>query len=531
MSTPELSPSPEAYGQSPEVAIPYDEKVLGRERVEQLRNLMERVDSLSFFEGDKDHRALECNKMIEDPTYEPALDYPKMKLEHEEFQKFLEAEQRLLDERDKLIQEDPLAGQVLEKDWQLTPEEEANVNEETVIRVSYLLGINEKLAEAAMIKASATQDYERYTKISESLYGEPSKDIFDWTVRRLRARNRALLARSDNPDIRRLAQELDEMLPDVKAPRTVEVFPFPNKKEFAEMQEDLKKDFAPVVEYLNQRLGHVMEMPKLERRTRKLTSEEMKEITTNVLKIIGAEEQGWVAEVRKGRYFGVSQKLKKAFIPTEEFSYQRFVELTFHEILRHVDSRTKGEKSDLMLLGSGMPGYLQAEEGVAVLYERTISGGEGSLEAVPQGTHLGISLARGLDGKPRTFREVFDILSRVYTLSRMTRKINPLDYKEALQGGNEEAFDRAFRTFRGTDGKHAGLSSTRDIIYDEGDRLLYHYLKKTGNKRQAYTRIFQFGKFDPIPGSKYNRHHLAILRRLPMFNQRLREAGVLEEAA
>jgi hypothetical protein len=531
MLTPERGPSPQELGKAGELKVSYDERALGKERVERLNEIFEKIDSLSFLDPDTDKHEVELNQMINNPEYQPTLYYPNMAPDSPKFAELVGNEQRLTDEREKLIQEDPLAAKIAEHGWDLTPEEDQQVDEITVTRLSYLLRMNEKLLEAGLIRSAQEGDSKAYAERNEMLYGKPSKDIFDWTVRRIRMRNRALLARSSDPDVRRLAEELNQLLPDVQAPRTVEVFPMPNKEQFAQMQGDLVQEYQKVVDYLNERLSHVMDMHPSERKQKFLTGDEMKEIVMKSLDIIGAAEKGWKVVSRKGGSFSVSQALKEVRVPTSDMNYQRFVELLFHEVGRHVDSRIKGEESDLILLGSGMSGYMQAEENLGVLYERTISRGEGSFATIPDGTHLAISLARGLDGTPRNFRQTFDILEKVYTLTAMTRKVKPLSYKDAVVSGRAAAFYRSFRAFRGTDGKQPGLTSTRDIIYDEGDRLLYHYLKTTGDKRSSFLRIFQFGKFDPIPGSLYNKHHIAILRRIPVYNQRLREAGVLDQAA
>ena len=125
--------------------------------------------------------------------------------------------------------------------------------------------------------------------------------------------------------------------------------------------------------------------------------------------------------------------------------------------------------------------------------------------------HLAISLAKGLDGKPRDFRQVYDIMRKYYLVDELAKG-------KATEAAQQEAADQAWirsvRTFRGTDCKTPGAALTKDIIYREGNMGVWELIC---TKPEEMKR-FSIGKYDPA-----NNRHLWVLTELGISDQDLEE--------
>ncbi len=80
--------------------------------------------------------------------------------------------------------------------------------------------------------------------------------------------------------------------------------------------------------------------------------------------------------------------------------------------------RLNGERSKLQLLGLGLDRYEKGEEGIATMREGVLDNEMG--DSVGMVSHLAISLAYGLDGVPRNFREVYEIMEKYLYLRALS---------------------------------------------------------------------------------------------------------------
>ena len=182
----------------------------------------------------------------------------------------------------------------------------------------------------------------------------------------------------------------------------------------------------------------------------------------------------------------------------------RLKALIEHEIGTHVARREKGERTKLKLLGLGLDRYLKGEEGIATYQEQKI---EGANDFSGFDGHFAISLASGIDGKKRNFREVFDILKNYYFI-----KSKKQTTEGAWESAENSAWSRCIRTFRGTSCQTPGACFTRDIAYREGNIGVWNVIK---NNPEEIKR-FSVGKYDPG-----NPRHIWILEQLNITDEDL----------
>ncbi len=417
-----------------------------------------------YLDGDAAVRAKEKAVFLSGEKENPDLDYP------------------LLDE-----------GQLLERYDELLDLKESVLAQEKneVVRNVYRWRLNEKIAENRLLLAAATGDARRFRRYSEFIYGKPSEEIFTYTLRQIRGELEGLLARSDNDTIRREATSLLDALPDAGMPSSLE-------KPRAEI-------LGRVKDQTETALGDILKLPK---EHGELSDEEIRLAFGAALETLSAE--GWIAVIDPKRT-GVSVNQEKKAVqvpPGRKMPVNELKGLIAHEIGTHTARRLNGERTKLQLLGLGLDRYEGGEEGIATLREQALAGEAEDYSGFDG--HFAISLATGLDGHPRDFRETYDILRRYYFVKNLSRGEDGL---LAQKKAASSAWGRTVRTFRGTDGRTPGACFTKDIIYREGNIAIWETLYKNEPEMQRWN----IGKYDPS-----NPRHIWVLDQLGITDQDLK---------
>lgn len=392
-----------------------------------------------YLSGNKEARELEKQKFLSGKSENPNLDYPEL----ENFN-FKEKEGGLLELKKEILENEP---------------------NETVKQI-YRWKINEKIAELRMLKATTNKSDRRFYLYSKFIYGNPEKEIYNYTLSQIKKIVDEKIINSD-PEIRLATQKIHQELFGKPLPE--------NKINATEFRSEATK-FEDQNEY---------------------GSAEIKTAFENALEEYNIS--GWrvIVEKEKTGVINVSQEKKEVAVPEERrLKNPNLQALIRHEIGTHVLRRETGEKSKLKLLGLGLDRYLKGEEGIATYREQEVLGLE---EFTGLDRHLAISLAIGLDGKKRTFREVFEILNNFYFISSKKEKA------EALKSASNSAWDSCIRTFRGTTCKTPGACFTKDIVYREGNIGIWNVVKNNPEE----IRRFSIGKYDPA-----NPRHIWILEQL-----------------
>ena len=396
-----------------------------------------------LLEGEKGQREEQKRAFLAGEIENPALGYPRL-------------ETFTSDKREKILLD--LKKTIVEN--------ETN----DVLKKAYAWKLNEKIAEVRMLKAAKVGDDRRFLRYSKFIYGEPDKDIYQYTISQLKnVVDKKIF--DGNPKINQAAQRLNRELFETLMNNETAIDPkqagFP---EIKSTKEDKKYDASEIREAFESALRQY-------------------------------QLEGWriiVDQKSSIQAISTSQEAKMVLIPEKrEMKETRLKSLIEHEIGTHVLRRERGEKSKLKLLGLGLDRYLPGEEGIATYREqknegdRNFSGFEG---------HLAISLAMGLDGNKRNFRQVFEIM-RDYFFINSSEK----DTAKAGKNAEDSAWNRCVRTFRGTTCSAPGACFTRDIVYREGNIGIWDLIKSNPDEEQK----FSIGKYDPT-----NFRHLWILERL-----------------
>lgn len=419
-----------------------------------------------YFNGDKNYRNEQKRQFLTNEITNPQLDYPDIDID-----KINQVENILLSIKTDLI-----------------------LNEQNeVVKQAYRWKINEKIAEIRMMKSVANGDMKRFKRYSEFVYGEPSTEIFDYTINSI-STEAEIYVDSDNSEISEAANNLLAILPEVDSKALINL---PNK---------LSVDFARE-QTLNE-LGDLIDIPD---ELTVINAEQIHDAFKSALTKVGGED--WRINIDYNRTaVGVNQENESVNIPSDRtVSRKKLCGLILHEIGTHVARRINGKNSRLRLLEIGLDRYESGEEGVATMREQALSGEVDDFKGLDG--HLAISLSLGLDGQARDFRQVYDILERYYLFKNL---ISKKDYLKSFEKAQNTAWNRCVRTFRGTDCITPGVCFTKDIVYREGNIGVWDIID---NNPEEMIK-FNIGKYDPTSS-----RHLWVLTQLGITDQDLDSVG------
>jgi hypothetical protein len=354
-----------------------------------------------------------------------------------------------------------------------------------LVRRAYLPKIELLQQTYRLLDAAARGDDETVFEASRAKYGLPRDDLFHFCLRDLNTRLDLVQASfGDDP---RVARALEVLRPTtVLVANTTypwDEFPFPEVPE---------------------QTGAVC------------TAQEIKMLCEEAFTTYGIV--GWQAVVEapgERMTFNTNQALRTVFIPSDtDLSLRKYPmtrmyvdALIAHEIGTHVVRRENGDASPLGLLGIGLANYLRGEEGVATYAEHKV---EGTRHFAGMFGYLSVAWAVGLDGTPRTFRGLFEVLVPYMVVSGLEHALAyglPVDLDVLEARSARKAWARALRIFRGTTGTTPGCCFTKDIVYLEGNIAIWQLV----HKDPGSAATFHLGKYDPT-----NAEHVAILRDLGM---------------
>ncbi len=393
-----------------------------------------------YLVGNGKVRAEQKRRFLDGEVENPHLDYPKL-------------DRADLERREGLLLE--LKRDILERE------------RNDIVRQIYRWRINEKIAELRMLQATCDGDDRRFFRYSRFIYGEPSAEIFRYTLADLKERISRQRDNANDGMRRKMASDLYDEL-ELSAVNTDKI-------------STLK--IAPLVDYGKER--------------EKIDCYELREMFQDALSFRRLEN--WRVEIRNSAVssvISVNQEKKVIFIPhTRRMHRVEAHALIAHEIDTHIMRRETGARSSLRLLELGLDRYEGGEEGVATMRQQRIEGTEKSQNAYAGFIgHLAISLAMGMDGKKRNFRQVFDIIKRYHQVMGKEK-----------EDAERLAWNTTVRTFRGTTCQTPGACFTKDIIYREGNARVWSLVHENSGE----VRRFSVGKYDPT-----NPRHVWVLDQL-----------------
>ena len=214
-----------------------------------------------------------------------------------------------------------------------------------------------------------------------------------------------------------------------------------------------------------------------EEKTReRLDPKEVIEILKSALSVYGFNWE--VRQKLMTAQAAVSQSKKQVLIKKgKKFSNDFIKRLITHEIGTHVLRYENGLMQPYMIFASGLPGYFETEEGLAVVNEEKAGVLSRRILKVYAARAIGVQMA-----SDSTFREVYDYMRRFFT--------------------KDDAWKIAVRVKRGLSDTSQPGGLTKDHLYLNGYYKVKNYLKKGSITKLYYGKVGlnQVRLLDRIPG-------------------------------
>lgn len=316
----------------------------------------------------------------------------------------------------------------------------------------------------------------RYTEMSIEIFGRPWVD------------KAAAIAAADLPKLRQLATSSDI------DPKLIETLltTYENLAQLAPV-EDGVSSHEQLLKYLNGYLRDkfsdayaIIDGDD----TDILTIDHIRELFEQVLENLGWT--AWSVAFDDTAQMSVSPQRKTINLGayTPALTRKRVRSLFTHEVLTHAHRAVNGAEYDKNL-AYGLPGYLTAEEGLAVLMETAI---EGHLPDRIGDRYVDITLALGTAVTPQMSR--FDMFKMALTRMLLRQAQAPFRADHATL--RRLAWQHVNRIYRGSLGNEFVGVFTKDAAYYRGYQEMANYLSRYQGK--WLDRAIEFvlsGKFDP----------------------------------
>lgn len=357
------------------------------------------------------------------------------------------------------------------------------------VESEYLL----KAAENAVIADGSDADVwaDRFTKASTELFGEPDKNRVTHLLTDEYGIISQLVARED------VDQEQVQLLLDTYAPivgtgmSIVDTDAYREKVAIREYGHAIRKQYGPL-------FGMVDATNKSD-----FNASDLKDLFTAMLQwLIDNDDpdwKTWQVVAKKGTSMSVSASKRTIDIASERqtASLDTTRGLIAHELLVHALRGKNGYKTGDKELATGLPGYLNAEEGLGILAEEAITG---KLPDKVYDRYVDIALALGtVDGKERKRHELFKVSYARQLIRAQLRG----EYDQSITTLTPRVWSHIDRIYRGGKGDEIGDRQaifTKDIAYFVGYAEMARYISTQLAKGKSADEVFVYlsqAKFDP----------------------------------
>jgi hypothetical protein len=384
---------------------------------------------------------------------------------------------------------DQAAAEAKAKEMKLLAEfwesEEGSIGEEERARaaaIGYFVLTGQQLQIAA--ERFLPEISERFTQASIELYGEPEADE-SHRILSEQYQEFADLRGNERVD----QQQLELLLSTLEMYQPNRIGTGPESSSHREVQRAVK-------EYLETNFGEALaifnELPE----GQTFNGQEAAELFTKARSILAQQEPDWLnwKETLTDKKSMSTDKKTQTFLigANGQYSTQRLRGLFAHEVLGHGLRALNGAKTGNTLLQTGLPGYLDTEEGIAKLLQVSLTGEEGDKF---KDFYLDTALALGTLGLSLKREEIL----KLHTLKEKIRQqaaeevVDPAKFED-------DSWRYVNRIYRGSLGNEHIAVNTKDIAYYKGYVAINKYIAAELEQGRSIEEIMDYilsGSFDP----------------------------------
>ena len=310
----------------------------------------------------------------------------------------------------------------------------------------------------------------KFMEANIEVYGEPDRDTYDGLVTDLK---QSITNKNFTGQAEQVKQELLDLLPETNT-NTQPYRPSPETIDWAQnIVQTIHQPFLDLIPDQDQ-----------------FSPEQLKDLFATALHetMAGAADDWQVILDPQAKSIDVDPPQKIIRIPDnsdKRYSQQIVRDMMVHEIGVHALRSIMGEDTNVEMLRTGMPGYLNAEEGLGVVSEQALKG-QYADRGVPY-----YLIAGGQYFYHQNFRQAFELIWRRDVLLGLKSDQEPSE--EAIKKAKDTAYSQVSRINRGADGD---LLWFKDLSYYNGNRKIWDYLEQTIDDPDAILNLY-YGKVDP----------------------------------
>lgn len=346
---------------------------------------------------------------------------------------------------------------------------------------------------------------DRFTQATIELYGEPEKEE---AAKLIRNECDALAQLRSQEGI---SQSHVNYLLDVYKPMLAENTDAVTDKNTLEQEKEAVREYGEAMLAKYKPLFDLVD----ESGKAEFTATDLQELLSSALEWLKANDDTdwseWTVVDTDGTSLSVDASNRQIKIPSrrEPATAQDTRGLLAHELLVHALRGKNGYKTGDKKLATGLPGFLDAEEGLGILAEEAVNG---ELPAKAYDRYVDIALALGsVDGKQRTRKELFNIsFARQLVRGQIKGTVGETD----ISSLERRVWGHVDRIYRGGPGDNLGTRQaifTKDIAYYVGYKQMTRYISEQLASGKSASEVFEYlsqAKFDP-----YNQQHVERLSK------------------
>lgn len=388
--------------------------------------------------------------------------------------------------------------------WESEPGSLAEHQAALQLASQYMIMGASRLTSEAVLPHDKKLWSERYTQASSEIYGVPETSV----ARELMAGRAAQLITASDGTVR--ADLLQHFTDSVRS------FGVEITEVSEQAEEEFKEAAKRLGDTLQRRFSDAYDALELQNETAKINTASVADRFENALNVLAANHDpdwaDWIVERNEDKdSLSVEAVDKKIIVGTKrtDVTPSQLKGLFSHEVLLHAQRGVNGLKISREL-GTGLPGYLDAEEGMGVFFEYSVTG------KVPEKNvdrYIDIALALGqIDGKQHPRNEILDFaLTRAYIRNELASE----NEKKPDEDIKKEVYSHVNRIYRGSLGNEFIGIFTKDITYHQGFIEMGRYVTEELAAGKSPDELLAFilrGKFDPT-----NRKHLDVIEGQLLF--------------
>jgi hypothetical protein len=264
------------------------------------------------------------------------------------------------------------------------------------------------------------------------------------------------------------------------------------KEKQEEVQRYLKDRFDPVFTQVREEIGDI-------------DNGNMTQAAKRVMELFGYIDEGWsidyVGDERVGFYVDPANKKVEVGDRTKPITWAAFEKLMVHEVGVHVTRAATAYAHGHNLAAAGWTDYETAEEGLAILEEKSWTGKASEAGTIDRDHYryiIGSYASGALDGQYHNADDSYEMAIRMSMISNMSTQLKKgenVDLAEAETKARSAVFEHTFRFYRGMPD---GLVMIKDIIYFQGYVKMVKFLNESDRPVKEVLDEFNRGKYNPF---------------------------------